>query len=87
MNAFTEMRSRYLQSDPAESFAEYYLAHRCYVSDADDVARNQLRSKLASLRTLSQQNSLKEADFLRLLSELGENVYLDRSIVTLIIQH
>ena len=87
MNAFTEMRRRYLQSDPAESFAEYYLAHRCYVSDADDVARNQLRSKLASLRTLSQQDSLKEADFLRLLSELGENVYLDRSIVALIIQH
>ena len=39
MNAFTDMRRRFFESGTRESFPEYYLTHRCYVSDQDDVAR------------------------------------------------
>ena len=87
MNAFTDMRIRYFETACKESFAEYYLAHRCYVSDQDDAARYQLRSKIASIRALYENEAVSEADMLRLLAEIGENLYLDRYMVELMLLH
>jgi glycosyltransferase involved in cell wall biosynthesis len=87
MNAFTDMRELYFKRARKESFAEYYLAHRCYVSEQDDAARYQLRDKIASVRLLYETESVTEADILHLLAEIGENLYLDRYMVELIILH
>ena len=87
MNEFTNMRRVYFESNRTESFAEYYLAHRCYVSEQDDAARYQLRDRIASARLLYETESLAEAHMLRLLAEIGENLYLDRYMVELIILH
>ena len=86
MNAFTEMRRRYFESKSEESFAEYYLAHRCYVSDEDDIARYQLRNKLATIRALFKHDSIREEDISPLLADLGGNHYIDRYTVALLIQ-
>lgn len=86
MNAFIDMRRRYFESNSSESFAEYYLAHRCYVSDEDDAARFQLRSDIASVRGLYEQPSIFESDILRQLAALGKNLYLDRYRVEWILQ-
>ncbi len=87
MNAFTKMRKEYYESERKESFAEYYLAHRCYVSEQDDTERYQLRDQIASVRVLYENDTVAEADVLRLLAEVGKNLYLDRYIVELIIRH
>ncbi len=87
MNAFTKMRKEYYESERKESFAEYYLAHRCYVSEQDDIERYQLRDQIASVRVLYENDSIAEADVLRLLAEVGKNLYLDRYVVELIIRH
>ena len=78
MNAFTEMRRRYFDSKSEESFAEYYLAHRCYVSEEDDAARYQLRNKIAFIRSLASHDAVGEAELLGMLHEIGENRFLDR---------
>ena len=87
MNAFTEMRRRYFDSKSEESFAEYYLAHRCYVSEEDDAARYQLRNKIAFIRSLSSQNTVGEAELLGMLHEIGENLYLDRYIIAWLVSY
>ncbi len=87
MNAFTDMRKQYYESARKESFAEYYLAHRCYVSEQDDYARYQLRDKIASVRLLYESQTVMEADILHLLAQIGNNLYLDRYIVELIVLH
>lgn len=79
------MRRRYFESHSKESFAEYYLTHRCYVSDQDDIARNQLKEKIAAIRVLYEKGAVEEDDILHLLSELGDHRYLDRYMVDLII--
>ncbi|PKM40741.1 MAG: hypothetical protein CVV04_06020 [Firmicutes bacterium HGW-Firmicutes-9] len=86
MNAFTDMRRRYFESHSNESFAEYYLTHRCYVSEQDDIARNQLKEKIAAIRFLYEKNAVED-DILHLLADLGDQPYLDRYIVELIIQN
>jgi len=87
LNAFTDMRRRYFESHSNESFAEYYLTHRCYVSDQDDFARNQLKSKIAAIRALFEKGDAEEDDILYLLAELGDHPYLDRYMVELLIQN
>lgn len=86
MNAFTEMRKSYFESNGGESFAEYYLAHRCYVSEADDDARFALKGEIASVRALCQSDAIREDDILSLLGDLGENLFLDRYRVELLIR-
>jgi len=80
------MRRRYFESNDRDSFAEYYLAHRCYVDEQDDADRFQLRNKIASIRALNEKDSVSEADILHLLAAIGENPYLDRYMVELVIQ-
>jgi len=87
LNAFTDMRRRYFESHSNESFAEYYLTHRCYVSEQDDIARNQLKEKIAAIRVLYEKNTVEADDILHLLSELGGHPYLDRYMVELIIRN
>jgi len=87
LNAFTDMRRRYFESHSNESFAEYYLTHRCYVSDQDDIARNQLKSKIETIRALFEKGAAEEDDILYLLAELGDHPYLDRYMVELLIQN
>lgn len=87
MNAFTDMRRRFFESGTRESFPEYYLTHRCYVSDQDDVARKQLKSQVAAIRDLFEKSAVEEDDILRLLAELGDQPYLDRYMVELIIRN
>jgi len=87
LNAFTDMRRRYFEDHSNESFAEYYLTHRCYVSDADYIARNQLKSKIATIRALFEKGGAEEDDILYLLAELGDHPYLDRYMVELVIQN
>lgn len=86
MNAFTEMRIRHFESASKESFAEYYLAHRCYVSDQDDAARNQLRREIASIRVLCNDEHVSEEAFLRLLAQVGNHLYLNRYMIDLVVR-
>lgn len=87
LNAFTDMRRRYFESRSSESFAEYYLTHRCFVSEQDDLARNQLKVKIAAIRALFEKNTVNEDDILFLLAEIGDQPYLDRYMVELIIRN
>lgn len=87
MNAFTDMRRQFFESGTRESFPEYYLTHRCYVSEEDDVARKQLKSQVAAIRVLFEKSAVEEDDILHLLAELGDQPYLDRYMVELIIRN
>ena len=87
MNAFTDMRRRYFESHLKESFAEYYLTHRCNVSEQDDIACNQLKEKIAAIRVLYGKGAVEEHDLLYLLAEIGDHPYLDRYMVDLIIRN
>lgn len=87
MDAFIAMRKRYFESTGTESFAEYYLAHRCYLNDQDDAARFLLRDKIAAIRILYRDEPVSEGDVIQLLSEIGDNLYLDQYIVGLVVKH
>ena len=87
LDAFIAMRKRYFESKCTESFAEYYLAHRCYINDEDDAARFLLRDKIAAIRILFRDEPVSEGDVIQLLTEVGDNLYLDRYIVGLVVKH
>lgn len=87
MDAFIAMRKRYFESNSTESFAEYYLAHRCYLNDQDDAARFLLRDKIAAIRILYRDEPVSEGDVIQLLTEIGDNLYLDQYIVGLLVKH
>lgn len=87
MDAFIAMRRRYFESKSPESFAEYYLGHRCSISEQDDAARYLLRDQIASIRGLYRAERVSEEAIIQLLSGLGDNVYLDRYIVGLVVKH
>ena len=87
MNAFTDMRKRYYESKANESFAEYYLTHRCYVSEQDDADRYALIIKIAAIRDLFEREIVSDEEILLLLQQIGDQIYLDRYIVELLIQH
>ena len=87
MDAFIAMRKRYFESISTESFAEYYLAHRCYLNDQDDAARFLLRDKIAAIRILYRDEPVSEGDVIQLLTEMGDNLYLDPYIVGLVVKH
>lgn len=87
MDAFIAMRKSYFESESTESFAEYYLSHRCYLNDQDDAARFLLRDKIAAIRILYTDESVSDGDVLHLLTDIGDNVYLDQYIVGLVVKH
>ena len=87
LNDFIAMRKRYFESKNTESFMEYYLAHRCYINDQDDAARFLLRDKIAAIRILYGDEPVSEGDVIQLLTEVGNNLYLDRYIVGLVVKH
>ncbi len=87
MNEFIDMRNRYFESKDAESFAEYYLTHHCEISEEDNLARDFLRNRLATLRAYDAADSIREEELLRLLEGLGGQPYLDRSTVGLLLKH
>jgi len=87
LDAFIAMRKRYFESKGTESFAEYYLAHRCYLSDQDDAARFLLRDKIAAIRILYGDEPVSEGAVIQLLTEIGDNLYLDQYIVGLAVKH
>jgi glycosyltransferase involved in cell wall biosynthesis len=77
----------YFESKSPVSFAEFYLEHRCYISEQDDAARFLLRDQITAIRGLYGDEQVSEGVIIRLLSELGDNVYLDRYIVGLVVKH
>ncbi len=87
MNAFIDMRKMYFESKSTVSFSEYYLEHRCYLNEQDDAARFLLRDKITAIRILYRVEKVSENEIIRVLSELGDNLYLDRSIVGLVVVH
>ena len=87
MDAFITMRKRYFESKLTESFAEYYLAHRSYINDQDDAARFLLRDKIAEIRSLYKDEPISEWKIIKLLTEIGDNLYLDSYIVGLMVKH
>ena len=87
MNEFIDMRRSYFDSKGDESFVEYYLTHRCDISDQDNATRDALRNRIAAIRVLTTTDSIGEEDINRLLTELGDHPYLDRSIVGVLLAH
>ena len=87
LNAFTDMRRRYFESRSNESFAEYYLTHRCYISEQDDVARDQLKNSIVAIRNLFEKEIVVEDDILFLLTSVGDHPYLDRYMIELLIRN
>lgn len=70
-----------------ESFAEYYLAHRSYINDQDDAAQILLMKKIAEIRSLTNDEPISELRMIKLLTEVGDDLYLDGWIVGLVLKH
>lgn len=87
MNAFTEMRKSYFEKMGTVSFPEYFLDNQCYLNDRDDAARISLRDKIAEIRVLSMGEHASDEAIIPVLSALGEDLYLDRYIVGLVVKH
>ncbi len=87
MDAFITLRKRFFESKCTESFAECYLAHRSYLNDQDDAAQFLLRGKIAEIRSLFKDEPVSEGKIIKLLTEVGDNLYLDSYIVGLMVKH
>ncbi|MBV1756887.1 MAG: glycosyltransferase family 4 protein [Dethiosulfatibacter sp.] len=87
MNAFIEMRKSYFENKSIVSFPEFYLENHSRFNQKDDVARSSLINKIASIRTLYTKETVNEDQIIQVLSYLGENDYIDRYIVGLLIKH
>lgn len=84
---FISMRKKYFESNSSESFAEYYLSHQCYLNDQDEAARYLLIHKIAAIRIVYWDEPVREEDVIQLLTEVGNNIYLDNYIVGLVVKH
>jgi glycosyltransferase involved in cell wall biosynthesis len=87
LNAFIEMRKAYFENRSLISFPEFYLKNHFYFDEQDDVARTELIDKIACIRRLYTDDNIREDQIIHILSYLGENDYLDRYIVGLIVKH
>lgn len=87
MNGFVEMRKAYFENESLISFPEFYLKNHAYSDEQDDVARSALIDKIASIRKSYTDEDASEDQIIHILSYLGENDYLDRYIVDLVIKH
>ncbi|KNZ42072.1 glycosyltransferase family 4 protein [Acetobacterium bakii] len=87
MNAFIELRKSFFESPIPVSFPEYYLENPGFNHGCDSVTIDSLVGKIARIRTLYAKKAVSEIQIMELLSELGENDYLDRYSVDLIIRH
>lgn len=87
MNAFIEMRKAYFENKSIVSFPEFYLENHSRFNEQDDVARFSLINKIASIRKLYIEEEITEDKIIHVLCYLGENDYLDRYIVGLLIKH
>ncbi|MDP3387165.1 MAG: glycosyltransferase family 4 protein [Eubacteriales bacterium] len=87
MNAFIEMRKSYFKDKSIISFPEFYLINHSYFDEQDDIARFSLINKIASIRKLYADENITEDQIIHILCYLGENDYLDRYIVGLLIKH
>lgn len=87
MNAFVEMRKAYFENRSLVSFPEFYLKNHSYFDERDDVSRTELIDKIAFIRRLYTDEDIREDEIIHILCYLGENDYLDRYIVGLIIRY
>lgn len=87
MNAFIELRRSYFEDCESVSFAEHYLTNHFYDNEQDVNARDILVDKIARIRKLYTDQDIREDQIIHALGYLGENDYLDRYIVGLIIKY
>ncbi|MBN2826823.1 MAG: glycosyltransferase, partial [Tissierellales bacterium] len=87
MNAFIEMRKVYFENNQGVSFPEFYLKNHSFFNEENDEYRLSLINKMASIRRCYTDEKINEIQMVQALDDLGENVYLDRYIVDLVIKH
>lgn len=87
MNAFIELRKSFFENTIPVSFPEYYLGNPGFNHAWSEVAGDAFLDKIARIRTLYAHKGVSETQIIKLLSELGENDYLDRYRVDLVIRH
>lgn len=87
MNEFIELRKSYYQGVGNLSFQEYFLGKEPPPNEIDETGEYSLMQKIIRLKTLHRYTEIGQDQIAESLNYLGENAYLDRYIVDLIIKN
>lgn len=87
MNEFTQLRNEHFERNDPLTFQEYYLEKYSHDIALGCTMKYSLAKKIAYVRTLYRSTDIVEDQLIEVLNDLGENAYLDRYIVNLIVKN
>ncbi len=87
MNEFIQLRRRVLENENPTMFSLHFLEAYMNTYKSHNFKEHLLFKRIKHIKKLSLQTDIHEKQLLNALYNLGENAYLDRLIVNLVINN